>query len=236
MRRLTIIVPVLNEAVILADALAALAPLRARGAEVIVVDSGSSDGSPDLARPLADQVVAAPRGRGAPLNLGAALGTGDALLFLHADTALPQDADRLIAAALSRRAWGRFDLRIAGRHPLLTVIAHMINWRSRLTGIATGDQAIFVTRAAFMAVGGFPDLPLMEDIAMSRQLKRLCRPCCVGAPVVTSGRRWEHHGVLRTIVLMWRLRLAYYFGVEPARLALRYGPVPPSAAQGRARP
>jgi rSAM/selenodomain-associated transferase 2 len=236
MRRLTVIVPVLDEAAILVDALAALEPLRVRGAEVIVVDSGSSDGSPELARPLADRVMAAPRGRGAPLNAGAAIGTGDALLFLHADTTLPQDADRLIAAALSHRAWGRFDLRIAGRHPLLALIARMINWRSRLTGVATGDQAIFVSRTAFAAVGGFPDLPLMEDIAISRRLKRLCRPYCIGTPVVTSGRRWEHHGVLRTIVLMWRLRLAYYCGVEPARLALRYGPVPPSPAQTRAGP
>ena len=236
MRRLTVIVPVLNEAAILVGALRALAPLRARGAEVIVVDSGSSDGSPDLARPLADHVVAAPRGRGAPLNAGAALGTGDVLLFLHADTALPRDADRLIATALVHRAWGRFDLRIAGRHPLLAVVARMINWRSRLTGIATGDQAIFVSRAAFTAIGGFPDLPLMEDVAISRRLKRLCRPYCIGVPVVTSGRRWEHHGVVRTILLMWRLRLAYYCGVEPAQLALRYGPVPPSPAQTRAWP
>ncbi len=236
MRRLTIVVPVLDEAAIIGAALQALAPLRARGAEIIVVDGGSSDGTPDLARPLADRVIAAPRGRGAPLNAGAALGTGDALVFLHADTALPDNADRLIAAALTRRAWGRFDLRIAGHHPLLAVVARMINWRSRLTGIATGDQAIFVSREAFLAVCGFPNLPLMEDIAISRRLKRLCRPFCIGALVVTSGRRWEHHGVVRTIVLMWRLRLAYYFGVEPARLALRYGPVPPSAAQGRAGP
>ncbi|MGA7790819.1 MAG: TIGR04283 family arsenosugar biosynthesis glycosyltransferase, partial [Xanthobacteraceae bacterium] len=170
------------------------------------------------------------------LNAGAALGTGDALVFLHADTALPENADRLIAAALWRRAWGRFDVRIAGRHPLLAVVARMINWRSRVTGVATGDQAIFVRREAFNSVGGFPDLPLMEDIAISRRLKRLCRPYCIGAPVVTSGRRWEHHGVVRTIVLMWRLRLAYYFGVEPARLARQYRPVPPSPAQGRAGP
>ena len=236
MRRLTIVVPVLNEATIIVDALTALAPLRARGAEIVVVDSGSTDGSPDLARPLADRAIAAPPGRGAPLNAGAALGRGDALLFLHADTTLPPDADRLIAAAFRHRAWGRFDLRIAGRHPFLAVVARMITWRSRLTGIAGGDQAIFVTREAFVAVGGFPDLPLMEDIAMSRRLKRLSRPFCIGAPIVTSGRRWEHHGVLRTILLMWRLRLAYYFGVEPARLAPLYGPVPPSPAQGRAGP
>ncbi len=236
MSRLTIVVPVLDEAPIIAGALQALAPLRARGAEIIVVDGGSSDGTQRLAAPFADRVVAAPRGRGAPLNTGAALGTGDTFLFLHADTTLPENADELIAAALTRRAWGRFDLRIAGRHPFLAVVARMINWRSRLTGIATGDQAIFVTREAFAAVGGFPDLPLMEDIAMSRRLKRLSRPACIATPVVTSGRRWEHYGVLRTIVLMWRLRLAYYLGVEPARLAHRYRPVPYSAAQRGAGP
>src|ERR1700732_4419112 len=176
MRRLTIVIPVLNEAAIIVGGLEALAPLRARGAEVIVVDGGSRDGTPRLAAPLADRVIAAPRGRGAPMNAGAALGTGDALLFLHADTALPGNADRLIALALTQRAWGRFDLRIAGRHPLLAVVAHMINWRSRAPAIATGARAIFARRAAFLAVGGFPDLPLMEDIAMSRRLKRMCRP------------------------------------------------------------
>jgi rSAM/selenodomain-associated transferase 2 len=236
MRRLTIVLPVLDEAAIIVPALAALAPLRARGAEIIVVDGGSRDGTPHLAEPLADRVVAAPRGRGVTMNAGAAIGRGETLLFLHADTALPQDADRLIDAALSRRAWGRFDVRIAGRHPLLGVVARMINWRSRATGIATGDQAIFVTREAFLSVGGFPDLPLMEDIAISRRLKRLCRPFCIGTPVVTSGRRWEQNGVWRTILLMWRLRLAYYLGAEPARLARRYGPVSQSAAQGRPGP
>ena len=236
MARLTIVLPVLDEAAIIVGALRALAPLRSRGAEVVVADGGSSDGTANLARPFADRVIAAPHGRGAAMNAGAALGTGEMLLFLHADTTLPANADRLIVRALMRRAWGRFDLRIAGRHPLLALVARMINCRSRLTGIATGDQAIFVRREAFEAVGGFPDLPLMEDIAISRKLKRLCRPVCIATPVVTSGRRWEYHGVVRTIVLMWRLRLAYYFGAEPARLAMRYGRVPPSAAQGRAGP
>jgi rSAM/selenodomain-associated transferase 2 len=235
MRRLTIILPVLDEAAIIVAALLALKPLRDRGAEIIVADGGSRDGTLQLAAPLADRVTAAPRGRGATMNAGAALGSGDALLFLHADTTLPEDTDRLIAAALARRAWGRFDLRIAGRHPLLAIVARMINGRSRLTGIATGDQAIFVTRAAFLTVGGFPDLPLMEDIAISRRLKRVCRPFCIGTPVVTSGRRWERNGVLRTILLMWRLRLAYYLGVEPALLAQRYGAVT-SPAQGHAGP
>jgi rSAM/selenodomain-associated transferase 2 len=222
MARLTIVLPVLNEAAIIVAALQALAPLRARGVEIIVADGGSRDGTARLAMPSADRVITVQRGRGAAVNAGAALGTGDALLFLHADTALPHNADRLIDAALARRAWGRFDLRIAGNHPLFAVIARMINWRSRVTGIATGDQAIFVTRKAFEAVGGFPDLPLMEDIAISRRLKRLCRPFCLATPVVTSGRRWERNGVLSTILLMWRLRLSYYLGVEPALLAELY--------------
>jgi rSAM/selenodomain-associated transferase 2 len=250
-RRLTIVIPVLNEAAIIGPALQALAPLRARSAEVIVADGGSRDGTAQLAKPFADQVIAAPRGRGAAMNAGAAAGTGDLLLFLHADTALPDDTDDLIEHALTRgdarRCWGRFDVRIAGRHPLLRVVGRMISLRSRLTGVATGDQAIFVTREAFEAVGRFPDLPLMEDIALSQELKRLCRPSCIGAPVVTSGRRWEQYGVVRTIMLMWQLRLAYYLGVAPALLARRYRrsrpapqplpqPFSPSAAQGRARP
>ena len=222
MARLTVVLPVLDEAAIVVGALQALAPLRRRGAEIIVADGGSGDGTANLARPLADRVIAVPRGRGAPMNAAAAIGTGEMLLFLHADTTLPKNADRLIARALARRAWGRFDLRIAGRHPLLSVVARMINWRSRLTGIATGDQAIFVTRQAFYAVGGFPDLPLMEDIAISRRLKRLCRPACIGTPVVTSGRRWDQNGVILTMVTMWGLRLAYYLGAKPALLARFY--------------
>jgi rSAM/selenodomain-associated transferase 2 len=229
MGRLTIVLPVLNEAAIIVAALQALAPLRARGAEVIVADGYSRDGTAQLAEPFADRIITVRRGRGAPMNAGAALATGDALLFLHADTTLPDNADRLIDAALARRAWGRFDLRIAGSHPLLAVVARMINWRSRLTGVATGDQAIFVSREAFQRVGGFPDLPLMEDIAISRRLKRLCRPFCIATPAVTSGRRWEQNGVIRTIVLMWRLRLSYYLGIEPALLAKLYD-APRSAA------
>jgi rSAM/selenodomain-associated transferase 2 len=236
---LSIVVPALDEAAIIADTLQALTPLRARGAEIIVVDGGSSDGTAALARPLADRVIAVPRNRGAAMNAGAALCTGDVFIFLHADTTLPDRADHLIAAALALRpsdrrggrVWGRFDLRIAGQHPFLALVALMISWRSRLTGIATGDQAIFVTRKAFWSVGGFPDLPLMEDIALSRKLKRLSRPSCIAAPAVTSGRRWDYHGLWHTIALMWRLRLAYYLGVEPARLALAYGRIPPSPAQ-----
>ncbi|MFL4968250.1 MAG: TIGR04283 family arsenosugar biosynthesis glycosyltransferase [Xanthobacteraceae bacterium] len=225
---LSIILPVLDEADIIADALAALAPLRQRGAEVIVVDGGSRDGTVDLARPAADRVIASPRGRAAQMNAGAALARGAVLLFLHADTRLPGNADALVLAGLERagRAWGRFNIAIAGRSPLLAIVAAAINLRSRLTRIATGDQAIFVSRDVFAAVGGFPDIALMEDVALSRALKRISRPVCVAAKVTTSGRRWEQHGVLRTVVLMWRLRLAYFLGAEPATLARRYGYVP----------
>jgi rSAM/selenodomain-associated transferase 2 len=225
---LSIILPVLNEADIIAAALAALSPLRQRGAEVIVADGGSRDGTAGLARPGADRVIVAPRGRAAQMNAGAALARGDVLIFLHADTRLPDNADALVRDGLerSRRAWGRFDIAIAGRSPLLALVARTINLRSRLSGIATGDQAMFVTRDVFARVGGFPDIALMEDVALSRALKRVSRPLCIATKVTTSGRRWEQHGVLRTVVLMWRLRLAYFLGAQPAALARRYGYVP----------
>jgi rSAM/selenodomain-associated transferase 2 len=226
--RLSIIVPVLNEQAGIAAMLQDLSGLRARGAEVIVVDGGSRDDTVALARPLCDRLIAAPRGRAAQMNAGAGVARGDVLLFLHADTGLPADADRLVCDGLaaSGRPWGRFDVRIDGRHPLLPLIAAMMNLRSRLTGIATGDQAIFVDRGAFAAVGGFPDIALMEDIVLSRRLKRLGRPLCLSARALTSGRRWEKHGVVRTILTMWRLRLAFFLGAEPAKLAASYGYVP----------
>jgi rSAM/selenodomain-associated transferase 2 len=228
MPAISIIVPVLDEEQGIAAALQALAEYRGRGHEVIVVDGGSNDRSVELARPCADTVLSAPRGRAAQMNAGAAKANGDILLFLHADTRLPPGSDRLIVAGLhhSRRMWGRFDVAIAGRNPMLRVIAAMMNLRSRATGIATGDQAIFVTRTAFGEVGGYADIPLMEDIALSRRLKHVSRPLCLRERVITSGRRWEQRGVLRTMLLMWRLRLAYFFGAEPTALARRYGYVP----------
>jgi len=228
MPALSIIVPVLNEEAGIATALAALADLRRFGHEVIVVDGGSSDRTVELARPLADFVMTAPRGRASQMNTGAARASGDTLLFLHADTRLPTAADFAIVDGLRRSGcvWGRFDVEINGSHPMLRVVAAMMNLRSRVTCIATGDQAIFVTRAAFAKCGGYPDIPLMEDIALSKKLKRLGRPLCLKARVTTSGRRWEQRGVFRTILLMWRLRLAYFLGAEPHALARRYGYVP----------
>ena len=217
--RLSIVMPVLDEAAEIGAALNALAPLRAGGHEVIVVDGGSVDGTPELAGGLADRVLQAPRGRASQMNAGAAIASGDALVFLHADTRLPAQADRQIAAALASRAWGRFDVRLVGRSRGLAMVAFFMNWRSRLTGIATGDQAIFVRRDAF---SGFPAVALMEDIAFSAAMRRGSRPACLRARVLSSGRRWDRGGLWRTIFLMWRLRAAYFFGASPEALARRY--------------
>jgi rSAM/selenodomain-associated transferase 2 len=225
--KLSIIIPVLDEAAGIEAALQALAPYRKRGAEVLVVDGGSRDGTPELAATLADRVLAAPRGRAAQMNAGAAAAHGDALLFLHVDTRLPDAADSLVLDGLTRsgRVWGRFDVRF-NSGALLGFIASMMNMRSRTTGIATGDQAIFVNRATFAKAGGFPAIALMEDLELSQQLKRLSRPLCLRARVTTSPRRWQKNGVLRTVLLMWRLRLAYFLGADPAKLARAYGYLP----------
>lgn len=226
---LSIIIPVLNEETEIADVLAALATMRARGAETIVVDGGSCDRTVALAAPLADRVITAPRGRAMQMNAGAAAASADVLLFLHADTRLPAEADRLVLAGLasSGRQWGRFDVRISGRHPLLRVVAALMNLRSRLTGIATGDQAIFVKRDLFERTGGFPAIPLMEDVALCSQLKTVAEPLCLMPRAVTSGRRWEERGIIRTILLMWRIRLAYSLGTPPARLSRLYSHAEP---------
>ena len=223
--KLSIIIPVLNEAGRIAVALIALQPLRERGAEILVVDGGSTDGTAEIAARGADYVVHAPRGRASQQNAGAKQALGDTYLFLHSDTQLPLDADGLIADALSDRAvfWGRFDVRFDTDQTMLRIVATMMNARSRLTGIATGDQCIFVRRTAFEAIGGFPTLPLMEDIALSALLKQQSAPQCLHNKVLTSARRWQKNGVSRTIFLMWSLRLAYTLGVSPARLARWYG-------------
>jgi len=217
--KLAIVVPTLNEAAEIGACLQALAPLRGRGHQLIVADGGSDDGTPAIARALCDRVIAAPRGRAAQMNAGARAASADALVFLHADTRLPERADDSIFDALNSHDWGRFDVTIEGVHPLLAVVSCAMNLRSRLTGIATGDQAIFVRRDAF---GGFPEIDLMEDIAFSKAMKRRGPPACLAGRAITSGRRWERRGVLRTIVLMWRLRLMYWLGARPEDLARLY--------------
>lgn len=222
--KLSIVVPALEEAATITATLAALQPLRAAGHEVIVVDGGSHDATLLIARLLADRACDGPRGRAAQMNAGARLASGDVLLFLHADTLLPERAVEAIRVAIDNgAAWGRFDVAFRGDTRLLRVVAFMMNHRSRLTGIATGDQAMFVTRAAYERVGGFPAIALMEDIALSSSLKRMAgAPACLRLVVETSGRRFEAQGPWRTIFRMWRLRAAYALGADPARLARLY--------------
>jgi rSAM/selenodomain-associated transferase 2 len=224
MQRLSIVMPALNEAANIVGALERLQPLRARGHEVIVVDGGSEDGTVKLAQPLADRVLETPRGRARQMNAGAEHASGDVLLFLHADTRLPEDADRLIAERLpgTALAWGRFDVVIEGRPLMLKVIAAAMNLRSRVTGVCTGDQGIFVHRELFQRIGGYPPIELMEDIALTGMLRRRARPICLAPRVITSGRRWERRGVWRTMALMWWLRLRYFFGASPAHLRRLY--------------
>jgi len=220
--QLSIIIPVVNEARHLATRLQALQALR-NHCQLLLVDGGSDDDSAELAEPLVDQVLHSPRGRARQMNCGAAGAQADVLLFLHADTVLPDNAVTLIVRAVAEGYhWGRFDVSFDSPQPIFKLIAFMMNWRSRLTSIATGDQALFMTRSAFDAVGGFPEIALMEDIAVSASLKKLGRPCCLTDQVITSARRWQQHGIVKTILLMWWLRLCYFFGADPSELVNRY--------------
>lgn len=219
----SVIIPVLNESLAIVPTLERLAGLRRDGGEVIVVDAGSADDTCALAEPLCDRVVVSDRGRALQMNQGAAVARGEVLLFLHADTILPLEAAQWLRAFLaSDRAWGRFNVRLSGDRPLFRVVAAMMNLRSRLTGIATGDQGIFVRRALFEDLGGYRNLPLMEDVELCRRLKRVSRPFCVATPVITDSRRWEQHDAWRTIVLMWCLRWRYWRGEDPSALARAY--------------
>ena len=219
--RLSIVMPVLDEAAEIDAALAALAPLRAAGQQLIVVDGGSRDGTLARCGGRADVVLQAPRGRATQMNAGAAQAQGEVLLFLHADTRLPGDAAVAIEQAIAAGApWGRFDVTISGRSRMFPLIGALMNRRSRSSGIATGDQAIFVRRDLFERIGGYADLPLMEDIDLCKRLRTCAAPACLRQRVSTSGRRWEERGVWRTMLLMWRLRWRYWRG-EPAEALAR---------------
>lgn len=219
---ISIIIPALNEARHIRETLLRLQPLRERGHEVIVVDGGSDDATPALAAPLADAVLASAPGRAVQMARGAERAGGATLWFLHADTLVPPKADKDILEGLQRHPWGRFDVALSGHHPMLRMVERLINLRSRLSGIATGDQGIFLRTGLYREIGGMPQQPLMEDVELSRRLRRHGRPACLKQTLQTSSRRWEEHGILRTIVLMWGLRAAYALGVPATRLAGLY--------------
>ena len=223
-RHISVIIPALNEGAVISHTLEALQPLRRRGHEVIVVDGGSCDATVELAGVLTDRVIRSDPGRATQMQAGAGAAQGAILWFLHADTLPPPHADRLIQQALQDESvcWGRFDVRFPDPRRLLRLVAWSMNTRSRLSGIATGDQGIFVTRGCYEQAGGFPSIPLMEDIALSRALRKCSPPACLQHCLSTSARRWLEHGVMRTILLMWGLRLAYFLGISPQRLASYY--------------
>lgn len=221
--KVSIIIPVLNEAELIAETLTRLAPCRNQGHELIVVDGGSSDETVSLAQPHADKVLYSSRGRARQMNHGIAVAQGDILLFLHADTQMAHQAlTRVINAIEDGYFWGRFNVRLSGKHLMFRIIERLMNLRSRVTGVATGDQAIFVSNECIDIVGDYPQIALMEDVLFSKRLRNLGWPACISQPVVTSSRRWEEHGVLRTLLLMWRLRLLFVLGVSADKLAQQY--------------
>jgi rSAM/selenodomain-associated transferase 2 len=222
--RISVIIPCLNDGGAIGDLLESLQLLRDKGHEVIVADGGSSDSSRDVARPLVDRLVTSGPGRARQMNAGAQSAGGELLWFLHADSRLPRGYLEAVVQSLEQgNQWGRFDIRLSGKHPMLRVVEFMMNWRSRLSAIATGDQGIFVRSDLFLTVGGYADISLMEDVEISRKLKRHAAPDCLPQAIETSSRRWEKNGIFRTIFQMWWLRLRYWLGAEPDKLARVYG-------------
>ncbi len=219
---LSIIVPMLNEIEQLPELMAHLLQWERRGHEVLLIDDGSNDNSESVAKALGFKVFHSHCGRAIQINAGAARAKGSASVFLHADTRMHLDADSQIIKALKKRSWGRFDIKLSGDEWILCVIAFLMNFRSRSSGIATGNQAIFIDRAIFFAIGGFPEQPLMEDIEISKRLKRRGRPQCLQSRVTSSGHRWVAFGVWPTICLMWRIRWAYWRGTSANQLAKEY--------------
>ena len=221
--KLSIIIPIFNEAENIANILKQLQVYRQQGHEVIVIDGGSRDNTVDCVQGMADQLLISKPGRAMQMNIGAEQAQGEVLVFLHADTQLPDSADTLIIKSMEQGAqWGRFNVRLSGQHILFRLIENMMNWRSCLTGIATGDQVIFVRRTLFEQVDGYPEIKLMEDVALSKKLKAVGKSACIKQRVITSSRKWEENGIVRTVLLMWRLRLQYFLGVSADKLHSQY--------------
>lgn len=218
----SIIIPVLNEEVAINALLRQLQHYRQQGHEVIVVDGGSEDKTIEIAKNLADKVLSSQAGRALQMNTGAAQVTSDSLWFLHADTEIDKNAIIKIENALKQHDWGRFNIKLSGQNSLFRIIEKMINLRSCFSGIATGDQGIFVKLSHFNRVNGYSDLPLMEDVDLSKKLKTISPPVCVKDELVTSSRRWEQKGILATVLLMWRLRFLFWLGVSAEKLAKQY--------------
>lgn len=223
---ISVIIPVLNESETIEVFLRHLQSFRNSGHELIVVDGGSTDGTPEKCVLFADKVLATSSGRAHQMNVGADAAQGNLLLFQHVDTQLPDNAESVLngLSTSDEQVWGRFDVRLTPGHWMFPVISRLMNWRSRFTHIATGDQSIFISRSLFDEVGGFPAQPLMEDVELCSRLRKLATPVCLDDKVVTSSRRWQKHGVWKTMVLMWRFRLAYFMGTPAEQLAAIYYP------------
>ncbi len=223
MQKYSVIIPALNEAGYISKTLERLQAARGRGHEVILVDGGSIDDTRGIAADHVDHVLKCGPGRARQMNYGAEIATGDVYVFLHADTLLDSDFDKILDnPPISGDAWGRFNIKLSGEHPMYRCIERLMNIRSRITGIATGDQAVFVGQRIFREVDGYADIPLMEDIDLTSRLKRISPPVCVDKTVTSSSRRWEKHGIIRTILTMWKLRLCYAIGFDPRVLADQY--------------
>jgi len=221
--KISIIIPVLNEEINLSRISSHLQSIRHQGHEVIIVDGGSADNTLAIAHEVTDMVIVSKAGRALQMNSGASVASGEVLLFLHADTFLPDNAIQIVSDSFRRKNyWGRFDVRLSSSKYVYRLIEGLMNLRSSITSIATGDQAIFIEKDLFDRVGGFPEIVLMEDVEISRQLKKISRPVCLKQKVITSSRRWESNGVVATVLLMWKLRLYYFLGVSPEKLNQLY--------------
>ncbi len=224
MPKLSIIIPILNEQVFLANHHEILKSLLSDGHEILVIDGGSTDNSVDIAKAIGCKTLKTKTSRGFQLHVGAKHSKNELLLFLHADTLLPTNAAELIYHALTpvNKHWGRFNVRFSNQNLIFQIIAWFMNKRSYLSGIATGDQAIFVKRKSYFSCGGFPDFPIMEDIEISKRLKKIAYPVCIPNEAIASSRKWENQGVIITILKMWSLRLMFFFGVPTEKLAKLY--------------